>query len=646
MQTKKMIFIAVLIGFSSQLVYGQYQEFVYKDSVRTYALFEPELDPNPDGYPLVIGLHGAGSEGIEFIGTAFLGQKALKEKFIVACPNSLHYPLAWWNAGDGYEAMTDSTDDLGFIAALIDTMIANHNVDTTRIFVMGHSNGSMMAYRVAAELSHKIAAIGINSGQMVYEYCDPEFPVPIIHFHGLEDPLCPYEGEENEQVVLPPVDSVMAIWRGINHCTSIPDTIYNTGGITGRKWASADGNSDIILYTMEGWGHSWPRTVDPGIDATDVIWDFLKDQTRSTKKSLEEKRFTYDGETRTYLVYDPSPKSGDRPLLIGMHCHTGTAAGLLTYTDLLQKVKEANCIGVFPNSLFHPMGTAWNVGSSFEWMTGGTDDVGFISALIDTMIKNYEVDSTRIYITGHSNGSMMSYRLAAELSHRIAAMGGVAAPMLYEHCDPEYPVPIIHFHGLSDTTCPYEGIVKDYVTIPPVDSALAIWIDKNNCNPIPDTLMNTNGIVGQKWASPDGKGDVVLYTIESCMHDWPVYENYGIAATDVIWDYMKIYTRGGGEINIKEDDSPSVPLNFTLYQNYPNPFNPSTKIKYNLGKSDHVVLKIYNIAGQEIATLVNELQSAGEHHITWRPEGLPSGLYFCKLTASEFSEIKKLILQK
>lgn len=86
--------------------------------------------------------------------------------------------------------------------------------------------------------------------------------------------------------------------------------------------------------------------------------------------------------------------------------------------------------------------------------------------------------------------------------------------------------------------------------------------------------------------------------------------------------------------------------NFKLYQNYPNPFNPSTMIKYNLPKSNRIILQIYNLAGQEVATLVNEFQSAGEHEVTWQPNGLPSGLYFYRIQAGEYSEANKLILQK
>ncbi|MBN2009077.1 T9SS type A sorting domain-containing protein [candidate division KSB1 bacterium] len=653
MQTKTWIFIIILIGFIFQFACGQDLvpefQFVYDDSVRSYYVYEPELEPNPDGYPLVIGFHGGGTtlKGLSFIGTAFLIPKAKTEKFIVACPNS--YTL-FWNAGSGYEMMCHGIDDVGFVSAVIDSMIKNYNIDTSRIYLMGHSNGSMMAYRMAAELSDRIAGLAVNSGQMVYEYFNPTSPVPILHFHGLEDDKCAYDGASNEDsmLVIPPVETVMEMWRGANNCSAKPDTILNQNGILGRKWSALSGYGDVILYRIENWGHSWPRSNDPGINATDVMWDFLKVQLKNTTTNLEAKQFMYDGKMRTYLVYDPPANLGARSLLIGLHCHTGTAAGLLTYTDLLQKVKDENVIGVFPNALMQPIGTAWNVGSSFEQFTLETDDVGFISALIDTMIKNYNVDTTRIYATGHSNGSMMSYRLAAELSDRIAAIGCVAAPMLYEFPNPEFSVPIIHFHGLSDTTCPYEGIVKPHVTIPPVDSCMATWRELNGCSETPEIIMDENGIIGKKWPSSDGKGDIILYTIESCMHDWPVEEKYGISATDVIWDFMKLHTRSRNITNVKKDDHHSIPKNFKLSQNYPNPFNPSTTLQYQLPTHQHVRLDVYNVIGQVIRTLVNAQQDAGAYTVHW--DGcdnvrniVASGIYLIRIQAGNFIATKKMV---
>ncbi len=99
-------------------------------------------------------------------------------------------------------------------------------------------------------------------------------------------------------------------------------------------------------------------------------------------------------------------------------------------------------------------------------------------------------------------------------------------------------------------------------------------------------------------------------------------------------------------ITVSVDQIDQPPIEFGLTQNYPNPFNSATKIKYQIAKLSHITLKMYNLEGQEIRTLADRIQSAGEYEIIWRPEGLPSGLYFYKLQAGEYSKTKKLVLQK
>ena len=90
----------------------------------------------------------------------------------------------------------------------------------------------------------------------------------------------------------------------------------------------------------------------------------------------------------------------------------------------------------------------------------------------------------------------------------------------------------------------------------------------------------------------------------------------------------------------------SVPIEFALGNSYPNPFNPSTTIDFEIPVDSRVVLKIYNLAGQEVATLKNETMSAGKHSITWDAKGMPSGVYFYKLTSGGQSETKKMLLLK
>jgi len=89
-----------------------------------------------------------------------------------------------------------------------------------------------------------------------------------------------------------------------------------------------------------------------------------------------------------------------------------------------------------------------------------------------------------------------------------------------------------------------------------------------------------------------------------------------------------------------------LPIHFAMSQSYPNPFNPSTTIRYSLAKAEQVSLKIFNLAGQEIATLFEGKQSAGEHHVQWQAQGAPSGIYFYRLQMGEKVETRKMILMR
>ena len=93
----------------------------------------------------------------------------------------------------------------------------------------------------------------------------------------------------------------------------------------------------------------------------------------------------------------------------------------------------------------------------------------------------------------------------------------------------------------------------------------------------------------------------------------------------------------------KEDNSVN---DFSLLQNYPNPFNPTTKIEYKIEKAGFVLLKVYNVLGAEIATLVNQEKLPGSYTVTFDGKNLPSGVYFYKLTSNKSESIHKMCLVK
>ena len=98
------------------------------------------------------------------------------------------------------------------------------------------------------------------------------------------------------------------------------------------------------------------------------------------------------------------------------------------------------------------------------------------------------------------------------------------------------------------------------------------------------------------------------------------------------------------ELTPIDGEETTAPFNFSLAQNYPNPFNPSTVISWQLAVGSDVSLKVYDVLGNEVATLVNEEKSAGEYHVVFDGSKLASGIYFYKLQTSDFSAIKKMIL--
>ncbi|NNG27665.1 MAG: T9SS type A sorting domain-containing protein, partial [Ignavibacteriaceae bacterium] len=101
-----------------------------------------------------------------------------------------------------------------------------------------------------------------------------------------------------------------------------------------------------------------------------------------------------------------------------------------------------------------------------------------------------------------------------------------------------------------------------------------------------------------------------------------------------------------GVTSVEDDENGTIPTDFSLKQNYPNPFNPTTIISFSIPQSSNVIIKVFDLLGNEIAKLVNEEKLAGSYEVEFNVSGLPSGVYFYQLEAGSFIETKKMILLK
>jgi len=112
----------------------------------------------------------------------------------------------------------------------------------------------------------------------------------------------------------------------------------------------------------------------------------------------------------------------------------------------------------------------------------------------------------------------------------------------------------------------------------------------------------------------------------------------------VTWFGNSLYTDGFEFTSV--DNMHLKPASFALEQNYPNPFNPATNIRFSLPKEVNVSLKVYDVLGREIATLMNGVKQPGTYEVIWDARGVPSGVYFYRLAAGEFRDLRKMILLK
>ena len=275
------------------------------------------------------------------------------------------------------------------------------------------------------------------------------------------------------------------------------------------------------------------------------------------------------GLERTYQLYLPLSHDSSKamPVVLLLHGGGGTGHGMekLTLGGFNRISDREGIIVLYPDGIEKH----WNDGrglEAFRAQRENIDDVGFISALMDHLIKTYPVDATRIYAAGISNGGLFSQRLACELSERVAAIGVVATQMpehLTSSCTPKRPVSILIMSGTEDPLVPWEGGEigfkrgQKFGRVLSVSESLKFWTSKNQCpsSPMirsePDRDPKDGTRIHRTIYRPcSQETEVVLFTVEGGGHTWPCGDQYlpvwlvgrtskDMDANEVIWDFFK-----------------------------------------------------------------------------------------------------------
>jgi polyhydroxybutyrate depolymerase len=315
----------------------------------------------------------------------------------------------------------------------------------------------------------------------------------------------------------------------------------------------------------------------------------------------------------------------------------------------------------------HPQGTLTGPGVSIwniENDTAVADDVGFTEAMIDFIDAEYNINLDRVYATGKSMGGFFSIHLAGQLSEKIAAVASVAGTMtpgMYDIMAPVHPMPLLQIHGTDDFNVPYNGDPLPYL---PVTEVLQCWVDFNNCDTtpivtqLPDIDPNDGSTV-ERYVYEDGDNGVQVEHLKVIggRHTWPGSvggdpgTNYDIDGSEEIWNFLSKYDINGlieGSFGIETINGDQLSTPVSLSQNYPNPFSSQTTIRFTLEHSGHVILRIYNISGQLVQTLVDEQKAPGEHSLIWNGTDangrtMSPGMYFCRIDTLGGYDTKSMI---
>ncbi|MCB0703863.1 MAG: T9SS type A sorting domain-containing protein [Saprospiraceae bacterium] len=351
----------------------------------------------------------------------------------------------------------------------------------------------------------------------------------------------------------------------------------------------------------------------------------------------------HDGLTRTYILYVPASYSASTPapLVLNYHGYSSTAGEQMLYGDFRPIADTAGFL------LVCPMGTPdlfginhWNVG----WGASNVDDVSFTEALIDALALEYNINTDRVYSTGMSNGGFMSYKLACELSDRIAAIASVTGTMnlgQFNSCNPEHPMPVMEIHGTADQTVPYNGANW----IESTEDVVNFWADFNNCenppiiNTVPD-INTTDGTTVQhfRYVNGDAGTEVEHFKILEGEHCWPgsIFNfpgtNYDINASVEIWRFFSkydinglLYTTGTNQQLVESE----------AVQIYPNPSNSFLTVAFETPET-----REFQLTNAQGVVFLSGLSTSDILELDVHQ--LAGGIYFLKIGNQTYKVLKTL----
>lgn len=475
-----------------------YRVLTHAGLSRTYYHHVPDSYSAENPTSLIIALHPFASSGRAMSTLTGLDAASEASGFIVAYPDAFDLTWNMGRADSAYPTELQTTDDTGFILALIEELSALYTIDRDDIHLVGLAHGGAMAYRLACEASEQFASVAVYGATLwdfQPEQCGPaRGSTSLFIAIGDQDVATPPAGRilieaegDSPALSLLSLSDTRDFWLARHNCPPTPTNTYATD--TAAVFAGCDNDNALTIWQVPGTGHMWPRSGTYALNPTKlnftsllvdywqggIDWAALTPPDSETSTPL--RNYTY------YLPPDYDP-ANPLPVVIALHGRPGNGSGMAYLFDMNRFAADERYIAVYPDGLENE----WNYVRGFQGFPNtGVDDIAFLDALIDDLAHDVSIDHSRIYIAGFSNGGFMAQRVACEAPDDyagFAVFGASLFPGFPDLCEQASPRPMLFVHGTRDISIPWEGVRQGNLLLAyPVLDTIAFWLEHNECAP-------------------------------------------------------------------------------------------------------------------------------------------------------------------
>ena len=276
----------------------------YDDLERCWLLLVPPILNESVPAPLLVDMHGNGDDMYQQRWTSDFANISMEQGFVVAYPQGHNNA---WNQGPSLIPCSDELrcseeDDVGFILQMLDTIVQNHSIDQSRVYVTGWSNGCGMTQRLAVQASEVFAASGCMAMYLFAEVPSDYNPIPFIEVHGILDEIVLYATTAPAAPVFGPEKGAiqnLETWADLNGCQgSIPEVIVSEDDYDIRGYTDCENETQVMLVSLFFAAHNPYEHDDPvadpgrgwanptGVPSSTIVWEFVSQFSKKSNESI------------------------------------------------------------------------------------------------------------------------------------------------------------------------------------------------------------------------------------------------------------------------------------------------------------------------------------------------------------------------